>query len=299
MLLNNKIGDVGEKKYNSEKRQEIAEFEKNAVLIENERDRDTAESKNNLEISKVEFNKMKLIAEQEANAVTEKRKYELQKEIELTRKVQEAERIRANTFTVADVEAEIKKRTAEGIADAVLVEAEAYSKSIKIRADADAFALKVKGEADANVLRTIAEANYYKMETEANAVKMMVSSIGTPEAYQTYLMINQDVLPRIAKENANAIKDMKPSITVWQTGDNNGQKNPGLSAVVNDLIKTNLPMFEGLSKTTGVDLLQSFRNKGNTTPNAELELQNLSKKQNVTPNADFSENAKPSFPKIK
>lgn len=123
---------------------------------------------------------------------------------------------------------------------------------INIRTEADMIAsaneLKAKGDAD------IAEENYYKMETEEKAVQMMVTSVHLNVIIRIW-WLKKLFLSCVTKCTC---KDIKPSFNIWQM---DGNKNNTFRTEIDDIIKTNIPMIEGLVKTTWIDLLKSFRNK--------------------------------------
>jgi flotillin len=109
-----KIGDVGEKRHKTETRQQNAEYEKQATLAENARDIEIANSKTSVDVAKAEFNRMKLIAEYESQALAEQKRLELATSVEITKNRQEIERLRAKEFSAASVQAEIKIKISEG-----------------------------------------------------------------------------------------------------------------------------------------------------------------------------------------
>lgn len=101
-----KKGNLGESRHLTETRQQLAEYEKQAKLTENDRTKDIEESGTNLDVAKWEFSRQSSVAE--AKAASEKRKLELQKEVEEYRNRQVLEQLRASQFTAANVSAEVR-----------------------------------------------------------------------------------------------------------------------------------------------------------------------------------------------
>lgn len=80
-----KIGNIGERMHDTETRQKVAEYEMQAELTENDRDREIFESQTRLTIAKAEFARKTAIAEAEAQAAAELRRLQLQQEVEVSR----------------------------------------------------------------------------------------------------------------------------------------------------------------------------------------------------------------------
>lgn len=243
----NKIGNIGEKKHVTETRQSVAEFEKIATLTENERDKEVAESRTKLDIAKADFSRQVKIAEYEANALSDKRKLELQKEVEEYRIKQETEKLRASEFTVANVKAEVSIRTAEGVASALKIQAAAEAEATRLRAEA----LFIQKQNEAKGILELRKA-------EAEGLHKLIESAGGVENLNSYLMIRDNVLEHIASTQAKSVQDMKPSITIWKTDSSNNDSG-NLSNIVADLVKTGVPLVDGIKKTSGIDLLKGFR----------------------------------------
>lgn len=284
----NKIGNIGEKQHSTETRQKLAEYETQAAVTENARNKEIAKSQNDLEIAKIEYKKQRVLADQEAKAMAEIKQCELQQKVEETRKLQEVEKLRAKDFSVANVHAEVSVREAQGIASAIVIKAEAEAQVAKrnaegkadaevvqadaeakiakrmaegqaeallLKAGAEAKAIQIKATAEKEAIRMIAEANYYKNETEAKTLQMKVEAVGGASAYQNVLLVEGDVLPKVAREHAGAMKEMKPTITYWNTDPNKSNIN----TVISDLVKSNVPLLENLKSVTGIDLLNNFK----------------------------------------
>lgn len=248
-----KIGNVGEKQHITETRQQVAVFEKNATITENERERDIAESKTKLTIAKAEFDRQTKIAEYEAHAISEKRQLELQKEVEEFRARQETEKLRASEFAAASVHAEVSIKTAEGEGSALKIKAAAEAEAIILKANA----MLLQKQNEAKGILALRQA-------EAEGLEKLITSAGGVDKLNSYLMIKDNVIEHVAETQAKSVQGMKPNITIWNTnpGNGNGNNDAGnLSSVVADLVKTGVPLVDGIHKSTGIDLLRSFRNQ--------------------------------------
>lgn len=243
----NRIGNVGEKLHDAETRKQVAEYTKAATLVENERNKEIAASNADLAVAKTVFERNAQIAQFEANAAAEQRKWQLQKEVEEHRNRQETERLRATEYSVANVKAEIAIR-----------EAQAYADAVKLKASADAEAIKMRAEAHFIEKENEAKGILKLREAESEGLSKLIMSAGTTDHLNSYLMVRDGMITEIAKQQASAVRDMKPHVTVWQTGQKENGMN-GLSGVVTDLVKTGVPLIEQLKQSTGIDLLKSYR----------------------------------------
>jgi len=260
-----KMGNIGEKLHTTETRQATAEFEKLAKVAENGRDIEIAESCAALEVAKAELSRKTSVALAEANAASEKRKLELQKEVEMFRNSQQTEAMRANDMSSANVNAEVKVRSAEGIASSRIIEAKAAAEAITIEAEAKAMATKLQAEADAEAAKMRALAHLVEQENEAKGIyalrqaeaeglTKLIESAGGAEQLNSYLVVHKGVLEKIAEQQSNAVRGMNPNITVVQ-GD--GKMN-GLSGTMHDILNTGVPLLNSLKHATGLDLLKKM-----------------------------------------
>lgn len=262
----NKLGNVGEKKHVTETRQATAEYEKQATLSENDRTREIVESTTALDIAKIDFSKKKAIAEAEAMAAAEMKKLELQKAVEISRSLQQIEELRAKDLSSANVVAEVKVRASEGVANSKIIEAEAVARAVKIEAEAKAYATRLQAEADADARKAQAIAHLVEKENEAKGILVLrsaeadgltnlITSAGGVDQLNSYLMVRDDMITKIAKQQSDAVRGMNPTITVVQS---DGNMN-GLSGSVHDVLRTGIPLLENLKSSTGLDLLRPFR----------------------------------------
>lgn len=230
-----KMGDTGEKGFEGETRQTVAAIEKEAKLIENSRDRDIYQSNTELEIAKAEYNRQIRIASAEADAAAEKRRFELQREVETHRASQEMEKLRADELTEASVQAEVRIKQADGVAQA-----------LRVRAEAELYAEQQK----ALGILAIKEA-------EAEGLRRLAEAAGGTDSLAKYLLIRDGVLPELAEKQAMALQGLNPRVNIWQTGPT-GTDSQLVSNTLTDLFKTGMPLFAGIKDQTGYDFLGSI-----------------------------------------
>jgi flotillin len=247
-----KDAEVGEKTNSGEARQEIARIEQEAKLVENARDRDVLKSTTDLNLSKVEFGKQVEMAKLEADAIVNKRNFELQKTVEAMRNEQEVERLRATNLSQICVEAEIKIRAAEGTRNAAIIEADGNAQAKKLIADAELYS----EQARANSILALRQA-------EAEGLQKLVQASGDINGLAQYMMVRDGVLQQLAKENSNALQGLQPKINVWNT--NSGENsNSSFSDTVSNMMRTMIPLASNIKDQTGIDLLHIIKSNNNS-----------------------------------
>lgn len=246
-----KRGVTGEKQHITETRIMVANFEKDAVVAENNNSKEMAESNSLVSIAKADMQRRVAMAENESTASAEKHRLELQQEVEQCRNKQEIERLRATEFAAASVNAEIKVRHAEGIANSTKIEAEANAYALKIKAEATAYSKKILADADSYAIAKVCQA-------EADGLGLLANSAGSVENLNGYLMIKNNQLTAIAEQQSLAVQGMKPNVTIWNSAPTNNDSI--MSSLMCDFMKSGVPLIDGLKQTTGVDLLKGFRN---------------------------------------
>jgi flotillin len=239
-----KDGEVGERNFQSEARQGIAKAEKEAKLVEYQRDQEVAESLKNLQVAKATYQKETAIAQINATAEAEERQWKLQKGVEERRKEQELEKKRADLYTTTTVQAEIAIKEAEGEAQ-----------SIRVKADAELYAQQ-----------QVAEGIKALRQAEAEGLQLLIKSAGDVDGLNRYLMIRDNLLPELADKQAKALQGLNPRISVWQTGE--GTK--GLNGTLTDLFKTGMPLFDGIKEQTGYDFMKRLGFKENVDDKKDL-----------------------------
>ena len=237
------FGDIGEAEHKTKSRQQLAHLEQVALSVENEKERENSKSRAELSIAKAQYDKEQQIAKIEADAESEKRKIELQIKIETQRIQEETERLRATLLAKASVDAEIAIKKAEGIADAFRKEADGKAYATKVEADAEL----VKKTNEALGITKIYEA-------ESDGLQKLMESAGGVNNLNAYLALKTGALVEIAQHQSNALKDMKPKITIIDS-----KEGGGMSDTMTSLINSAVPILNTLPQNFGVDILKKFR----------------------------------------
>ena len=187
------------------------------------------------------------------------------------------EQLRATEFSAASVCAEVEVRRAQGVADAHIKEAEGLASAVRLEAEAKAAALKYNAEANAEATKLQAAANYVEQENvamgilkirqaEAEGLQRLIAAAGGVENLSQYLMVRDGMLTEISKNQAEAVRGMKPQVSVWQTGgsgsgkgETGGALSGGLSGALQDIASTSVPLLDGIKKQYGIDFLKNWR----------------------------------------
>jgi len=192
-----RVGDIGEYTKQADAVQQKALVESTTAKVQNERQREIAESEKTLKTAQADYLKQVKTAELEAKMSVEIRNAELARELE-TKKVQQmTETLRAKDFTQANVNAECQIKEAEGSA------------------------IAKRTQADAHLYNELKRAEGLKAVLEAQAegvARLVEASKGDTKFAQFYLANNSGLLVEFSKNNALAIQGLKPNITVWNTG---------------------------------------------------------------------------------
>jgi flotillin len=202
----------------------------------------------------------------------------------LAQKAAEARAYETQTKAAADTDRE--KRTAQ-------------AKAFEIQAKADAEAYRVKVEAEAAFIKAtrIAEAGKIAREAEAEgltamagAYSAMSDAFGGPAGLVQYLMLEKGVYGELARANAQAVQNLNPKVTVWNTGSQagNGEGGEGgadAGASIRNVYQMLPPLMTTIKEQTGVELpeWQVGRLGGKPGPGkAESVIVNGAKGQGVT-----------------
>ncbi len=227
-------GDIGQQEQNSASRQKIAEFEAETIKIENNRKREIEESNKNLAIATIEYNKQQQLAQIEAKMEAQQKEIELKKILESKRVEQEIETLRAKDLVLAKVNAESIIEKAEGdaqsqkkIADALLYTETKRAEGIKLVAGAKSEAI----------------------------TKLLASTADNPQLLQFHWALESGLYEKLAKTSADAIRDLKPDIRVWNTGAS-GNNDPYKS--IRDLMTSIPPMLDVLKQQTDIKIPDLF-----------------------------------------
>lgn len=225
-----KVGDIGQKEREADTRQQIAQYEAETVLRENERTQDIEKSNADLNVVKADARRKALLSNIEADNAALIRETELQKELEFRRIAMETERRRATELSKAQVMAETHIKDAEGIATA-----------LRLKADSELYAKQKEAEGILAVYNA-----------QSSGVDKLISSFGgNSSSLIQYLMMDKGLYERLAQTNATAIQGLNPKITIWSTGSGKDDAN-GYGKPIADVLKMLPPLVSTIHDQTGI-----------------------------------------------
>ncbi|KAI8910900.1 hypothetical protein EDD86DRAFT_189264 [Gorgonomyces haynaldii] len=179
-----------------EQRKAQARIEADAVVFEQARQQSMAESKAQLEVEKTEFELQQRIAVIQAQNQAMMREAELEKQLAIKRAALLEERQRADQLSKAIVEAERIKTLSEASSYQVRTEAEAklYTEQQKVKS--------IKAQFDA----------------QSDGIQRLDDALqGDNKAILRYIMLEKNVYPKLAQNNAQAIQGLDPQLVVWSS----------------------------------------------------------------------------------
>ena len=96
-------------------------------------------------------------------------------------------------------------------------------------------------------------------QAEAKGLEQLIaSSGGDMQSLSRYLLITNGTLVDVAKEQANSLLNMKP--TIW-VNNSSGSSSPTGCNALTDLIRSAVPLNDAIRAQTGVDFLDSLNVK--------------------------------------
>lgn len=253
-------GEIGEASKRGHTKQEISKIEAETAVLETKRKADKAQADAELTNRQTELDMGIQMAQIKARRAAEARDAELQKEVETKKAATELERLRAKDL----VRAQIAKETNQQEADALFyresktADAKAYAE----KQDADAQLFKQQRQIQANVERQTKEADamyHAKMreaeatKAQAEAYKSLAEAFGGPQGLLTYMMLKENTYEKLAQANAKAVQGLQPKITVWNTGngEGNGSMGEGIAPIKN-IMQSLPPLLSTIQEQTGI-----------------------------------------------
>jgi len=243
-----KTGDIGAKEREAATRQQVADYESQTVLRENERKQDIEKSMAELAVvQSIAFQKKELAKIEAVNAA-KIREAELQKEVEQKRVHFETEKMRASDMSKAQVQAEIHIKQAEG----------------------EATALKMKAEAELFAKRQEAEGILALYNAQSLGMQKLIDSFGgNKEALIQYLMLDKGLYEKLAHANADAIQGLQPKISIWSTGSDSASSDDFSKPIAN-LLRMLPPLLTTINDQTGIKAPAWLADMSNATNNEDL-----------------------------
>ncbi len=231
-----KNGDIGAKNRQALTRQQVAQYESETVLKENERNQEMEKSNAELAVVQAQAFQKTEVAKIEAEKFAKIREAELQREVEQRRIAMETEKLRAVQFSKSQVLAETNIKDAEG-----------WATSLKLKADAELYAEQKKAEGVLYSEQKKSEGILTSLNAQSLGIQNLINSFnGDTAALSQYLMINTGLYEKLAQANAIAIKDLKPKIVQWNTNGENGGN------AITDILKMLPPILTTIHDQTGI-----------------------------------------------
>ncbi|QKX59069.1 uncharacterized protein TRUGW13939_06199, partial [Talaromyces rugulosus] len=194
-------GEIGEAEKKGRTKQEISKIDAETAVLETKRKAEKAKADSELTNRQTELERDIKLAKITAQRQTEMRDAELQKSVESARAETELERLRASDVT----KSKIARESAEQRADASF-----YTE----QKSADAAFYRQKIDSDAAYYRQKREAEGI-MEM-AKAYREMVDTLGGPQGFLQFRMIETGIYEKLAKANATAFQLSKIDSEYYQ-----------------------------------------------------------------------------------
>jgi flotillin len=227
-------GETGMKEQERDTRIMVSEMERHATLKENEQQGFIAQSNAELARIREDARLQEQLARINADNESLKREEEMRKIVEEKRAQRELERMRADDLNLSKIKAE-----------RAVVEADGEAESI----------------------RRIADAHLYKSQQEAQGILAVLDAQATglhnltreadPELVKFYLGLEKNLPQELTRLQAEGLRDMKPAISVWNTGSDANHQNIALP--LTNLFQSFAPLMDGMRKNGNIDLSKPFR----------------------------------------
>lgn len=192
-----KKGEIGIRERTTAARIVISQLDSMATREENTRNEEISYSEASLHEAKARARQTIEVAQIEANMVIKNVEYDLQQKVDLMRQKQKLEQLRADQLgkTKVDAEKDITQSIGESSAMRILADSNLYDKI---------------NESEGNRLCLVAYGNGL---ANLNSACASDHSVG-----KFYMSLQSGLFEKLAHQQAIAVQDMKPQISVWNTG---------------------------------------------------------------------------------
>lgn len=291
-----KIGETGKALADREKDTQIAEThrDRDVKIAITQKDREIsiatavkdetigkAEAQRDTRVKTAEANAIAIQGENEAKiAIANSEAQRREKEAEALRiatsaeKVQQARALEASYVAEQKAEdARAQRERATQVAN-IVVQAEIAKQRAIIEAQAAAETIRenAKGEADAIFAKMQAEANglYEILTKQAEGYRQVVAAAGG-DANKAFQLLLIEKLPELVATQVEAVKNIKiDKITVWDSGNGNGEHGTSTSNFVSNMMKT-VPPLNDLFNMAGLNLPDYLKGKDTQPPSGPTE----------------------------
>lgn len=274
-----KIGETGKALADREKDTQIAEThrDRDVKIAITQKDKEVsiatavkdetigkAEAQRDTRVKTAEANAIAIQGENEAKiAIANSEALRREKEAEALRIAISAEKVQQARALEASYVAEQKAENARSDRERatqmanIVVPAEIAKQRAIIEAQAAAETIRenAKGEADAIFAKMQAEAKglYEILTKQAEGYKQVVAAAGG-DANKAFQLLLVEKLPELVRTQVEAVKNIKiDKITVWDSGNGNGENGSSTSNFVSNMMKT-VPPLNDLFNMAGLNL---------------------------------------------
>lgn len=229
-------GDIGVQHADTETRKHNAALRCEATLIENEQHKNELESEANLKTAQAEAQKRFQIAQVTSSGLVHLEEAKMRKQVEELRAQELLAKQRANELTTVQVTAEKTVEESRGVGQAKLVQAKADADALLQIAEAETKRIRMKADAEAYAKQEEGRGLRMYLESKAEGMALLRNALGTTKDLQQLLILEQRLPEHIATSSADALKGMKPTITI--TNWNKNSRDAGTEAVDTDPLGT-------------------------------------------------------------
>ncbi|XP_068330439.1 flotillin-like protein 4 [Pyrus communis] len=211
---------------------------------------EVAEADADLMKKKAGWTKEAHVAEVEASKAVALREAELQKEVERMNALTRKEKLTAELLTEANVEYETKVQSANSefykeqkATDAVLYQREKEAEAQKATAEAKLYARQQAADAKCYARKKEAEGLMALGHAQGAYLLSLLDPVGgNYAAIRDFMMIKSGMLQEVAKINAEAVRGIKPKISIWTNGCGEGGANGAMKEIAG-VYKALPPLF--------------------------------------------------------
>lgn len=190
-------GAVGSKERETAQRQAVAKLELTARQAEILNEQEVERAKTELEQNKILFQRQNELARIEAKQALALREAQLRTEVEKMRYEEQKREGEASVVAAAEIQA-----------SSLIHESEGRAEAMRRQANADLYVAQQRAKGIETLLTA-----------EAEGLSKMLASVGGNPSTLLYLrMIDRNTLQELAAENAKAVQNLDPKITIWNTG---------------------------------------------------------------------------------
>jgi len=213
-------GDIGVQHAETETRKRNAELRCEATVTENEQRKNELESEATLKTVEADAKKRSEIARVQAEGTVQSETAKMHRQVEELRAQAVLARQRAEELMKVQVTAEKTIEESRGLGESTLVKTRADAEALIRMAEAEAKSIRIKAEAQNWAKQQEGAGLQAFLEKKADGMRLLRDALGTSTDLQQLLMIEAGAIDSLTRCTADAVKNLKPNITVshWNKG---------------------------------------------------------------------------------